>query len=46
VARAVLAPTLEMLSESAPALLDRMLPTELLDVPERAIAPAVSLALT
>jgi hypothetical protein len=45
-ARVVLAPTLEMLSESALALLDRMLPTELLDVPQPVIAPAVSLALT
>jgi hypothetical protein len=45
-ARAVLAPTLEMLSESALALLDRMLPTEQLAVPEPAVAPVLSLALT
>jgi hypothetical protein len=46
VARAVLAPTLETLSESALALLDRMLPTEVLAVPEPVTSPDVSLALT
>lgn len=42
----MLAPTLELLSESALALLDRMLPTEQLAVPMPGIAPAVSLVLT
>jgi hypothetical protein len=42
-ARAVLAPTLDTLADSALSLLDRMLPTELLTVPEPAAARAASL---
>jgi hypothetical protein len=45
-ARAVLAPTLEALTDSALGLLDRMLPTEVLAVPEPVTAPAVAVALT
>jgi len=49
VARAVLAPTLETLSESALTLLDRMLPTEMLPTEMLAVPepePAVACALT
>jgi hypothetical protein len=46
VARAVLAPTLETLSESALELLDRMLPTEVLKVPETVTVPTMALALS
>ena len=44
-ARAVLAPTLHALADSALDLLERMLPGELLTVPDSAVAPAASLAL-
>ncbi len=44
-ARAALAPTLEMLADSAVALLDRMLPTELLALPDQLAVRAPSVAL-